>query len=113
MNPYSIVFLSPENATQRKIIALLIEIKEEQQRQWVVLRDLQARILGQASYEAEEEVEAVDMDLPLRTLEQLDNMEKQLEDPAAQKRMVAIITENGYTENLFYYSINDSSYSFI
>ncbi|KAF7670404.1 hypothetical protein LDENG_00166920 [Lucifuga dentata] len=89
-----IVPLSAENATQRKIIALLVEIKEEQQRQWVVLRDLQARILGQTTYE-EEEVEALNMDLPLRTLDQLDDMEKQLEDPAVQKRMVSFLSRMG------------------
>ncbi|XP_076018159.1 uncharacterized protein LOC143009941 [Genypterus blacodes] len=89
---------STENAAQRKIISLLVEIKEEQQRQWVVLRDLQTRILGQASNkeeEEEEEVEAVDLNLPLRTLEQLDNMEKQLEEPATQKRMVSFLSRMG------------------
>lgn len=64
-----------------------MEIKEEQQRQWAVLRDLQARLQGQTGSE-EEDVEALDMDLPLRTLEQLDEMERQLEDAGIQKRMV-------------------------
>lgn len=64
-----------------------MEIKEEQQRQWAVLRDLQAHLRGQTGHE-EEDVESVDMDLPLRTLEQLDEMERHLEDPGVQKRMV-------------------------
>lgn len=76
-----------ETAAQRKIIALLVEIKEEQQRQWAVLRDLQAQLHGQAAYE-EEDVEALDVDLPLRTLEQLDEMERHLEDAGIQRRMV-------------------------
>ncbi|KAF3842447.1 hypothetical protein F7725_024398 [Dissostichus mawsoni] len=70
---------STETAAQGKIIALLVEIKEEQQRQWAVLKDLQARLPGQSSNE-EEDVEDLDMDLPLRTLEQLDEMERQLEE---------------------------------
>lgn len=78
---------SLETAAQRKIISLLVEIKEEQQRQWAVLSDLQARLQGQTDYE-EEDVEALDMELPLRTLEQLDEMERQLEDAGIQKRMV-------------------------
>ncbi len=81
---------SLETAAQRKIIALLVEIKEEQQRQWAVLSDLQARLQGQTDYE-EEDVEALDMELPLRTLEQLDEMERQLEDAGIQKRMVVKI----------------------
>lgn len=64
-----------------------MEIKEEQQRQCAVLRDLQARLQGQTSFE-EDDVDALDMDLPLNTLEQLDEMEKQLEEPGIQKRMV-------------------------
>ncbi|XP_026870586.1 uncharacterized protein si:dkey-187a12.4 isoform X2 [Electrophorus electricus] len=75
---------SSESAAQRKIISLLLEIKEEQQRQWAVLKDLQARVQGQM---CEEEVESLDMDLPLRTMEQLDETERHLEDAAAQKRM--------------------------
>lgn len=86
-NKFLSTFSSPETAAQRKIIALLVEIKEEQQRQWAVLRDLQARLQGQTGYE-EEDVEALDMDLPLRTLQQLDEMERQLEEPGIQKRMV-------------------------
>ena len=65
-----------------------MEIKEEQQRQWAVLRDLQARLENQTGYE-EEDVEALDMDLPLSTLEQLDEMESRLEEPVIQKRLVA------------------------
>ncbi|KAI4903218.1 hypothetical protein NFI96_021622, partial [Prochilodus magdalenae] len=72
-------------AAQRKIISLLLEIKEEQRRQWVVLKDLQARVQGQTW---EEEVEALDIDLPVRTMEQLDETERHLEDAGAQKRMV-------------------------
>lgn len=76
-----------ETAAQRKIISLLVEIKEEQQRQWAVLRELQARVQGQSCQE-EEEVEALDIDLPLRTMEQLDETERHLEDAGAQRRMV-------------------------
>lgn len=65
-----------------------MEIKEEQQRQWAVLKDLQARLPGQRINEEEEDVEDLDMDLPLRTLEQLDEMERQLEETGSQKRMV-------------------------
>ncbi|KAK5853604.1 hypothetical protein PBY51_014744 [Eleginops maclovinus] len=85
---------STETAAQRKIIALLVEIKEEQQRQWAVLKDLQARLQGQTSYE-EEDVEDLDMDLPLRTLEQLDEMERQLEETGTQKRMVSYLSRMG------------------
>ncbi|XP_039996051.1 uncharacterized protein si:dkey-187a12.4 isoform X1 [Xiphias gladius] len=85
---------STEIAAQRKIIALLVEIKEEQQRQWAVLRDLQARLLAQTSYE-EEDVEALDKDLPLRTLEQLDEMERRLEEPGIQKRLVSYLSRMG------------------
>lgn len=80
-----------ESAAQRKIIALLVEIKEEQHRQWEVLQDLQAWLRGQTGYE-EEDVEALDVDLPLRILEQLDKMERCLEEPGIQKRMVAVPT---------------------
>lgn len=80
-------FSSPEISTLRKIISLLVEIKEEQQKQWVVLRNIQARLQGQTA-DDEEEVEALDMELPLMTLKELDEMETQLEDPAVQKRMV-------------------------
>ncbi|KAG7214388.1 hypothetical protein INR49_023099 [Caranx melampygus] len=79
---------------QRKIIALLVEIKDEQQRQWALLRDLQARLQGQTSYE-EDDVEAVDMDLPLKTLEQLDEMERQLEEPGTQKKLVSFLCRMG------------------
>ncbi|KAM7408128.1 hypothetical protein PAMA_002010 [Pampus argenteus] len=85
---------STESAAQRKIITLLVEIKEEQQRQWAVLRDLQARLQGQTSYE-EEDVEALDMALPLNTREQLDEMEKQLEDAGIQKKMVSYLSRMG------------------
>ncbi|XP_062851660.1 uncharacterized protein si:dkey-187a12.4 [Trichomycterus rosablanca] len=81
-----------ETAAQRKIISLLLEIKEEQQRQWVVLKDLQARIQGHMS---EEDVETLDMDLPLLTLEQLDEAERHLEDAEAQKRMVSHLSQMG------------------
>ncbi|XP_028845500.1 uncharacterized protein LOC114795927 [Denticeps clupeoides] len=84
---------SSETAAQRKIISLLIEIKEEQQRQWAVLKDLQARVEGQV-YE-EEEIEALEIALPLRTMEQLDETEKHLEDPGAQKRMVSHLSRMG------------------
>lgn len=67
---------------------MLVEIKEEQQRQWAVLRELQARVQGQSFPEVEEEVEALDIDIPLRTMEQLDDTERHLEDAGAQKRMV-------------------------
>ncbi|KAM7385043.1 hypothetical protein PAMP_001142 [Pampus punctatissimus] len=85
---------STESAAQRKIITLLVEIKEEQQRQWAVLRDLQIRLQGQTSYE-EEDVEALDMALPLNTCEQLDEMEKQLEDVGIQKKMVSYLSRMG------------------
>lgn len=80
------IFL-PETPAQRKIITLLVEIKEEQQMQWAVLRDLQARLQGPPIHE-EEDVEGLDMDLPLNTLEQLDQMEALLENSRMQKRMV-------------------------
>lgn len=80
-----IFFTITETAAHRQIISLLIEIKEEQQRQWEVLKDLQARIHGQV---CEEEDEPLDIDLPLRTMEQLDETEQHLEDTEAQKRMV-------------------------
>uniref|UniRef100_UPI0037E922CD uncharacterized protein n=1 Tax=Semicossyphus pulcher TaxID=241346 RepID=UPI0037E922CD len=85
---------STETAAQQKIITLLVEIKEEQQRQWAVLRDLQARLQGHTDFE-EEDVEALDMDLPLRTLEQLDEMERQLEDAGIQRRMVSYLSRMG------------------
>ncbi|KAM8738135.1 uncharacterized protein AB9X84_020696 [Acanthopagrus schlegelii] len=85
---------SSESAAQRKIIALLVEIKEEQQRQWAALRDIQAQLQGQTCCE-EEDVEALHMDLPLRTLEQLDEMEGHLEDPGTQKRMVSYLSRMG------------------
>ncbi|KAJ4949126.1 hypothetical protein JOQ06_020644 [Pogonophryne albipinna] len=53
---------STETAAQGKIIALLVEIKEEQQRQ---------------------------------TLEQLDEMERQLEETGSQKRMVSYLSRMG------------------
>ncbi|XP_076141209.1 uncharacterized protein LOC143123807 [Alosa pseudoharengus] len=84
---------SSETAAQRKIITLLMEIKEEQQRQWAVLKELQAKVQGQVS--EEEEVESLDIDLPLRTMEQLDETERHLEDAAAQKRMVAHLSRMG------------------
>lgn len=84
--------LSSETAAQRKIISLLLEIKEEQQRQWAVLKDLQARVQGQVW---EEEVEALDIDLPVRTMEQLDETEKHLEDTGAQQRMVSHLSRMG------------------
>ncbi|KAI4812903.1 hypothetical protein KUCAC02_024265 [Chaenocephalus aceratus] len=86
---------STETAAQGKIIALLVEIKEEQQRQWAVLKDLQARLPGQRINEEEEDVEDLDMDLPLRTLEQLDEMERQLEEAGSQKRMVSYLSRMG------------------
>ncbi|XP_062375417.1 uncharacterized protein si:dkey-187a12.4 [Sardina pilchardus] len=82
-----------ETAAQRKIITLLMEIKEEQQRQWAVLKELQTKVQGQVS--EEEEVESLDIDLPLRTMEQLDEAERHLEDAAAQKRMVAHLSRMG------------------
>ncbi|XP_071014009.1 uncharacterized protein [Oncorhynchus clarkii lewisi] len=86
---------SAETAAQRKIISLLVEIKEEQQRQWAVLRELQARVQGQSFTEVEEEVEALDIDIPLRTMEQLDDTERHLEDAGAQKRMVSHLSRMG------------------
>lgn len=83
-----------ETAGQRKIISLLVEIKEEQRRQWAVLRDLQARLQGPVPQE-EDEVESPGMDLPLKTLEQLDETESLLEDPAAQRRMVCHLSRMG------------------
>ncbi|XP_076830625.1 uncharacterized protein LOC143476355 [Brachyhypopomus gauderio] len=83
---------SSESAAQRKIISLLLEIKEEQQRQWAVLKDLQARVQGQM---CEEEVESLDIDLPLQTMEQLDETERHLEDATAQKRMVSHLSRMG------------------
>ncbi|XP_066535958.1 uncharacterized protein si:dkey-187a12.4 isoform X2 [Hoplias malabaricus] len=83
---------SSETEAQRRIISLLLEIKEEQQRQWVVLKELQTRIQGQMW---DEEVEALDIDLPLRTMEQLDEAERHLEDAGAQKRMVSHLSRMG------------------
>ncbi|XP_016127825.1 uncharacterized protein [Sinocyclocheilus grahami] len=83
---------SSEAAAHRQIISLLIEIKEEQQRQWEVLKDLQARIHGQV---CEEEDKPLDIDLPLRTMEQLDETEQHLEDAEAQKRMVSHLSRMG------------------
>ncbi|XP_048060916.1 uncharacterized protein si:dkey-187a12.4 [Chanodichthys erythropterus] len=83
---------APETAAHRKIISLLIEIKEEQQRQWEVLKDLQARIYGQM---CEEEDEPLDIDLPLRTMEQLDETEQHLEDTETQRRMVSHLSRMG------------------
>ncbi|KAL2082891.1 hypothetical protein ACEWY4_020664 [Coilia grayii] len=87
------VVSSSETAAQRKIITLLVEIKEEQQRQWAVLKELQAKVQGQVCEEEEEE--SLDIDLPLRTMEQLDEAETHLEDAAAQKRMVAHLSRMG------------------
>ncbi|XP_016381573.1 uncharacterized protein LOC107718844 [Sinocyclocheilus rhinocerous] len=81
-----------ETAAHKQILSLLIEIKEEQQRQWEVLKDLQARIHGQV---CEEEDEPLDVDLPLRTMEQLDETEQHLEDTEAQKRMVSHLSRMG------------------
>lgn len=75
----------PETVAQRKIISLLLEIKEEQKRQWAVLKDLQAMIQG---HMCEEDVGTLDIDLPLQTMEQLDETERYLENDGAQKRMV-------------------------
>lgn len=79
------ILKTPETAAQKKIISLLLEIKEEQQRQWTVLKDLQAMIQG---HMCEEDVETLDIDLPLQTMEQLDETERYLENDEAQKRMV-------------------------
>ncbi|KAI7805571.1 uncharacterized protein si:dkey-187a12.4 [Triplophysa rosa] len=81
-----------ETAAYRQIISLLVEIKEEQQRQWAVLKDLQARVHGQV---CEEEEEELDMDLPLLTMEQLDKTERHLEDSEAQRRMVSHLSRMG------------------
>ncbi|XP_052468964.1 uncharacterized protein LOC128026182 [Carassius gibelio] len=83
---------SSETAAHRQIISLLYDIKEEQQRQWEVLKDLQARIQGQV---CEEEDEPLDVDLPLRTMEQLNETEQHLEDTEAQKRMVSHLSRMG------------------
>ncbi|XP_007252288.3 uncharacterized protein si:dkey-187a12.4 [Astyanax mexicanus] len=91
-SPAAAAAQSSETAAQRKIISLLLEIKEEQQRQWAVLKDLQARVQGQVW---EEEVEALDVDLPVRTMEQLDEMEKHLEDTGAQQKMVSHLSRMG------------------
>ncbi|XP_052007487.1 uncharacterized protein LOC127661004 [Xyrauchen texanus] len=81
-----------EAEAHRKIISLLIEIKEEQQRQWAVLKDLQARVYGQV---CEEEEEVLDIDLPLHTMEQLDETERHLENAEAQRRMVSHLSRMG------------------
>ncbi|XP_017320498.1 uncharacterized protein si:dkey-187a12.4 [Ictalurus punctatus] len=83
---------SAETAAQKKIISLLLEIKEEQQRQWTVLKDLQAMIQG---HMCEEDVETLDIDLPLQTMEQLDETERYLENDEAQKRMVSHLSRMG------------------
>ncbi|XP_023151095.2 uncharacterized protein si:dkey-187a12.4 [Amphiprion ocellaris] len=85
---------SSSETAQRKIIALLVEIKEEQLRQRAVLRNIQARLQGQTPNN-EDNVEALDIDLPVRTLEQLDAIETQLEDPGTQKRMVSYLSRLG------------------
>ncbi|XP_055027035.2 uncharacterized protein [Misgurnus anguillicaudatus] len=81
-----------ETAAHRQIISLLIEIKEEQQRQWAVLKDLQARVNGQV---CEEEDEPLEIDLPMMTMEQLDETERHLEHTEAQKRMVSHLSRMG------------------
>ncbi|XP_065152764.1 uncharacterized protein [Paramisgurnus dabryanus] len=81
-----------EMAAHRQIISLLIEIKEEQQRQWAVLKDLQARVNGQV---CEEEDEPLEIDLPMMTMEQLDETERHLEHTEAQKRMVSHLSRMG------------------
>lgn len=78
-------FSTTETSAYKQIISLLIDIKEEQQRQWAVLKDLQARVHGQV---CEEEEEELNIDLPLLTMEQLDKTERHLEDTEAQRRMV-------------------------
>ncbi|XP_035255501.1 uncharacterized protein si:dkey-187a12.4 [Anguilla anguilla] len=83
---------SSETAAQRRIISLLLEIKEEQQKQWAVLKELQDRMQGPV---CEEEFEALDIDLPLRTMEQLDETERHLEDAGAQKKMVSHLSRMG------------------
>ncbi|XP_061084767.1 uncharacterized protein si:dkey-187a12.4 [Conger conger] len=83
---------SSETASQRKIISLLLEIKEEQQKQWAVLKELQTRMQGPV---CEEEFEALDIDLPLRSMEQLDETERHLEDAGAQKKMVSHLSRMG------------------
>lgn len=50
-----------------------------------MLKDLQAMIQG---HMCEEDVETLDIDLPLQTMEQLDETERYLENDGAQKRMV-------------------------
>lgn len=52
-----------------------------------MLKDLQARIQGHVS---EEDVETLEIDLPLFTLEQLDEAEIHLADAEAQRRMVKL-----------------------
>ncbi|TSK22711.1 Ras and Rab interactor 2 [Bagarius yarrelli] len=83
---------SAETAAQRKIISLLLEIKEEQQRQWAVLKDLQGMIQGHL---CEEDVETLDIDLPLQTIEQLEEAERYLENDEAQRRMVSHLSRMG------------------
>ncbi|KAF5910112.1 uncharacterized protein DAT39_000271, partial [Clarias magur] len=43
----------------------------------------------------EEDVESLDIDLPLQTMEQLDETERYLEDDGAQKRMVSHLSRMG------------------
>lgn len=86
---------SSETAAQRKILTLLVEIKEEQQRQWAVLRDLQARMQGGQRVCEDDDVETLDVDLPLRTMEHLDQTESYLEDAMAQKKMVSHLSRMG------------------
>lgn len=50
-----------------------------------MLKDLQAMIQG---HMCEEDVETLDIELPLQTMEQLDETETYLENDGAQKRMV-------------------------
>lgn len=67
----------------------MIEIKEEQQKQWVILKELQARMQGPV---CDDDDETLEVDLPLRSMEQLDETERYLEDAVAQRKLVGILT---------------------
>ncbi|XP_023696002.1 uncharacterized protein [Paramormyrops kingsleyae] len=83
---------SSETAAQRKIISLLIEIKEEQKKQWVILKELQARMQGPV---CDDDDETLEVDLPLRSMEQLDETERYLEDAVAQRKLVTHLSRMG------------------
>ncbi|KAJ8389867.1 hypothetical protein AAFF_G00113360 [Aldrovandia affinis] len=81
---------SQDMATQREILSLLHEIKEEQQRQWTVLRALQTSMQMH-------QVEPIEIELPIRSMEHLDEVERRLGEPREQTRMISRLSVLGGT----------------